>query len=393
MNFGNLTNEWYAHWAPQRRGRYAFETKQMIASYVLPNLSSKDIHAIQPTDILAICRPVEAKGKYETAHKILGHVNKIFRYAIACGYTLTNPGRDLAPALQPRQTRHMASIFEKEKIGDLMLNIDRYNFRQRRNALRLLAHTFVRAGELVSMRWEDIDWEDKTWNIPAERMKMKRPHSVPLTPQSIKILKEQMELSGGSEWVFPSRWNKSRHENPNALTLGLRHIGYAKNELCAHGFRAMAATTLSEMDWDSQLIERELAHIDSNATRAAYQRSDLLKKRRVMMAAWSDWLDTQHAKAWFRYRDSLPKRRVRQATESYQPSTAHRPERAGRAEPDGKSSTRPPSLRRAERQAAPSSHRRRACRRASSEAARTAPPWSAQAVPWTSQPGTAPLRE
>ena len=313
-DFQTVTFEWYARWSIERVPEYAEESLAIIKRYVLPVIGQRELDSIRPMDILAIIRPLEQRGVIITAHKVLGYINQIYRYAITCGYVMTNPARDLSAALRPRHSEHMAAILDPVMVGDMLLRIDNYGYKQRRNSLRLLAHTFVRAGELTSMSWSDIDWENKVWNIPAANMKMKRPHSVPLTRQSLAILREQRELSGDSHWVFPSRWDRTRHENANALTYGLRHIGFKKGEVCAHGFRAMAATLLSEMDWDSNLIERELAHVDNNATRAAYQRSDLMDKRRVMMQAWSDWLENALAKAYYRA-NKKQSRVVRKVTE------------------------------------------------------------------------------
>lgn len=312
MNFQTVAHEWYARWSLERVPDYARESLAIIKKYILPALGQRELSSIAPVDILQLLRPLEQRGIIITTHKVLGHINKIFRYAITCGYVLTNPARDLSAALRPRRSKHMAAILDPSEVGKLLLAIDNYGFKQRKNSLRLLAHTFVRAGELTSMAWKDIDWESKTWNIPAENMKMKRAHSVPLSTQAIAILKEQKVIAGDSPWVFPSRWDKSKHENSNALTYGLRHIGYKSGEVSAHGFRAMAATLLSEMDWDSQLIERELAHVDTNTVRAAYQRSDLLEKRRVMMQAWSDWLENALAKAYYKTKPQV-KPRVRRS--------------------------------------------------------------------------------
>lgn len=295
MKLKRIVKEWFEYWSPQRKERYAKESKVLIEKYIVNPLGHLDIKKIEPSIILKELRKIEKTGKLEQMYKVLGHFKKIFRYAIACGKLKTNPAAELSYALQPRKSKHLATFFEKEKIGNLLFNISNYSQKQRRNQLLLMIHTFVRSGEIVSAEWKDFDFSTNTWNIPAEKMKMKRPHSVPLSEQVINILKDQRNLVN-SNFVFPCKNNNKKHENASLPNLGLRHLGYKKEEICAHGFRAMAATILSELNFDTFLIEKELAHIDSNKTRAAYQRSDLLEKRRKMMQVWSDFLELQYAR-------------------------------------------------------------------------------------------------
>lgn len=140
-----------------------------------------------------------------------------------------------------------------------------------------------------------MEWDTSTWRIPPAKMKMKRPHNVPLSRQALDTLRALQSVTGKNRWLFPSRWDKNRHESGQVLNLALRRMGYGPEMMTAHGFRAMAATTLSEQGWPSEVIERQLAHVDKNAVRAAYQRSDLLPERRRMMQAWADYLDMRQA--------------------------------------------------------------------------------------------------
>ena len=159
------------------------------------------------------------------------------------------------------------------------------------------ALTFVRPGELCRAEWSEIETDSLIWRIPAEKMKTKRPHIVPLSRQAQEVLHNLRVLTGKGQWLFPSRWDNTRPMGGNVLNTALRRIGYAPEVMTAHGFRAMAATILSEQGWPSEAIERQLAHVDKNQVRAAYQRSELLPERRKMIQAWADYLDLRCAYA------------------------------------------------------------------------------------------------
>ncbi|WP_165079247.1 MULTISPECIES: site-specific integrase [unclassified Desulfovibrio] len=183
-------------------------------------------------------------------------------------------------------------------IGELMVRIEHFRPRRRALSLRLAALTFVRPGELATAAWEDISLEGALWRIPAQKMKMKRAHQVPLSRQAVDAFRELHDLTARrSPWCFPRRGDPTRPEGAGCLTHSLRCMGYDGQTMTGHGFRAMAATTLSEQAWPSEVIERQLAHIDRNQVRAAYQRSELVEERRRMCQAWADWLDMQWARS------------------------------------------------------------------------------------------------
>lgn len=289
--FRDVAEEWYQRWRIQRVEGYAEECWARFEREALSVLGDRPIRKITAPQILAILRRIKARGVVVPVRKIRSHISQIFRYGIACGYVTADPARDLGYALMPHKSTPRAAILDPQGIGRLMRRIEEYRFRQRRNALKLAALTFVRAGELAGAAWREVQWDDALWRIPAERMKMRRPHDVPLSRQALEVLRAQRLLAGEQQWVFPSRWDRSRPENGATLNHGLRHLGYKSGEMTAHGFRAMAATTLSELGWPSDVIERQLAHVDKNRVRAVYQRSELLADRRRMMQAWADWLD------------------------------------------------------------------------------------------------------
>lgn len=295
--FRDLMREWWERYLLRGCRHYALESWRRLEKIVFPVLGDMDPRKITPPMILAILRPIEAQGHLVKARRIKSHISQSMRYGIACGWVESDPTRDLGFALTPYQGKPRAAILEPREIGELMKRIHFYRFRQRRLSLLFAALTFVRPGEITSAAWNEIEWETMIWRIPAEKMKMKRPHMVPLARQTLEVLRELKTLTGNGPWLFPSRWDKSKHEKSTVLTFGLRSLGYSKTAICAHGFRAMAATSLSDMGWPSDLIERQLAHIDKNRVRAAYQRSELMEDRRKMMQAWADFLDLKCAYA------------------------------------------------------------------------------------------------
>lgn len=274
---------------------YAEESWRRLERDVMPHLGDKPLEKIDAPTILAILRGIEKRGTFVTARKIKSHISQIMRYGIACGYIFINPVRDLGWALTPHKHRPRAAITDPRQIGLLMRDIEHCSSPKRRCSLKLAALTFVRPGELCQAEWNEIEWDTGIWRIPAHKMKMQRAHSVPLSRQAMDVLRELQAVTGDNRWLFPSQWDKSRHEEGRVLTSALRRMGYGSDIMTAHGFRAMAATTLSEQGWPSETIERQLAHVDKNQVRAAYQRSELMEERRKMLQAWADFLDMRCA--------------------------------------------------------------------------------------------------
>lgn len=295
--FANLLREWWERYLSQGNEKYARHSWRRLEVEVLPELGDKNPKKITPPMILKILRRVESRGTPVAARKLKCHISQAMRYGIACGYVISDPTRDLGLALLPVRENPHPTLVDPADIGKLMLKIDAYRYRQRRLALKLAVLTFVRAGEIMGASWNEINFNDRIWQIPAWRMKMKKPHLVPLARQSLQVLAELRKISGQDDLLFPSRWDHTKPEGSRVLTYALRVMGYTKKEICAHGFRAMAATVLSDQGFASDVIERQLAHVDKNRVRAAYQRSELLGERTRMMQAWADWLDLHHARA------------------------------------------------------------------------------------------------
>ena len=298
--FRTLAREWWERYLLQGNEDYAHESWRRLEREAMPRLGDRPLKKIDAPMILGILRGIEQRGTLVVARKVKSHISQIMRYGIACGLISHDPARDLGWALTPHKSTPRAAITDPRQIGLLMQSTELYRNRQRRCSLKLAALLFVRPGELCQAAWEEIEWADGIWRIPAAKMKMRRPHNVPLSRQALDVMRELQPLTGNTPWLFPSRYNRARHESGNVINAALRRMGYGPKLMTGHGYRAMAATTLSEQGWPSEVIERQLAHADKNRVRAAYQRSDHLTERRKMMQAWADYLDMRHAQAILR---------------------------------------------------------------------------------------------
>jgi integrase len=245
--------------------------------------------------LLALLREIEGRGIYETAKRLRSTCGMVFRYAIATGRAERDPSADLRGALTTHQVVHRAAIIEPMDIGALLRAIDGFEGQPTTQAaLRLAPHVFLRPGELRHAEWSEFDLNTAIWSIPAPRMKMRRPHRVPLSQQSLNIIRDLREVTGNGRLVFPSIRTVLRPISENTLNAALRRLGYSSEEMCAHGFRSMASTRLNEMGhWNPDAIERQLAHQEANAVRRAYiHGAEFWSERVQMMQAWSDYLDS-----------------------------------------------------------------------------------------------------
>jgi integrase len=232
-------------------------------------------------------------GYRETAHRALQICRQVFRYARRTGSAVHNPASDLRGELLPVNHGHMATITEPKKIGELLRAIDTYSGTPAvKCALSLAPLVFLRPGELRHAEWAEIDFDNAEWRIPGPKMKMKDAHIVPLANQAIQIFKSIEPLTGHGRYVFPNARTDSRPISDNAILSALRRLDFSKNEICGHGFRAMASTILHGQGWKSEYIERQLAHEERNHVKAAYNHAQYLPERREMMQAWADYLDT-----------------------------------------------------------------------------------------------------
>jgi integrase len=252
------------------------------------------IAGVTAPELLHALRKFELRGRYESARRLRTVAGMIFRYAIATGRATRDIALDLRGALTTPKVNHRAAITDPNELGALLRAIEGYSGQPTtRLALQLSALLFVRPGELRLARWKEIDFEKAVWTVPAETMKMKRPHRVPLSRQAIVIFHELHAMTGQGEYVFPAVDSFRRPMSNNTLNAALRRLGYAKDEISVSGFRATASTLLNEMGrWNPDAIERQLAHMEENDVRRAYMHAAEFWSERVeMMQVWADHLD------------------------------------------------------------------------------------------------------
>ena len=238
---------------------------------LFPDLGEKPISVITAPEVLAVLRKIEGRGAIETAHRTKQRASQIFRYAIATGRASHDPTGDLRGALQAANVEHRAAITEPKRAGELMRAMADYTGQPSTHyALKIAPYVFVRPGELRAAEWSEIDLDKAEWRIPAERMKMREAHVVPLATQAVSVFREIQPLTGSGRFVFPSLRTNTRPISEGTLNAALRRVGFSKEEMTGHGFRTMASTLLNEQGWHPDLIELQLAHAGRNKVRAAY---------------------------------------------------------------------------------------------------------------------------
>ncbi|WP_294249003.1 integrase arm-type DNA-binding domain-containing protein [uncultured Sphingomonas sp.] len=260
---------------------------------LLDGIAKRPIAAITPHELLDVLKRVERRGHHETALRLRSFAGRVFRYGFATLRTERNPADILRGALTVPRVKHHAAIVEPKKVGDLLRAIDGYTGRpETLHALRIAPHVFLRPGELRQAKWSEIDFAEKVWRVPAERMKMKQPHAVPLSRQVLFLLQDLRSLARDSEFLFPALHTTKRCISDNTLNVALRRLGFENDEMTSHGFRAMASTLLNESGlWHPDAIERALAHGEKDKVRAAYHRGAHWAERVRMAQWWSDYLD------------------------------------------------------------------------------------------------------
>lgn len=267
-------------------------TRQLEAN-IFPWIGQRPIAEIKAPELLAVLRRMEERGVLESARRARTMCGQIFRYAIATGRAERDIAADLRGALEAPKKQHLPSITEPTKVANLLRSIDGYEGSLIvKSALRLAPLVFVRPGELRKAEWSEIDLENALWSIPAEKMKMKEPHLVPLSAQAVSILREIQPLTGQGRFVFPCTRSVTRPMSNMALSAAIRRLGYEKGEMTPHGFRAMARTLLDEvLQFRPDFIEHQLAHAVRDPNGRAYNRTAHLAERRKMMQTWAEYLD------------------------------------------------------------------------------------------------------
>jgi len=292
-SFEAVAREWYgkqAHvWVPD----HAADVLRRLERNLFEDLGPRPIAEIKAPELLAALRKIESRGAHDLAHRVLQVASQVFRYAVATGLCDRDPAPDLRGALTPHKAHSQAAV-KPEEVPALLGAINSYDKigdRQTALALRLLFLTFVRTGELIGAEWSEFQFEgdDSVWIVPAERMKMRTEHVVPLSRQAVKVLEELHELAGDSRYVLPGR-NRDKPISNNTILFALYRLGY-KRKMTGHGFRAVASTILNESSFRPDVIERQLAHCERNDVRGAYNRAEYLPERRKMMQQYADMLD------------------------------------------------------------------------------------------------------
>lgn len=291
-SFAVIAAEWLALQKPRMAAATLEKAQWTFDELVNPWIGSRPITAIDAPELLKLLRRIEERGAHETAHRTKQRCGQVFRYAISTGRAKHDPTADLRGALAPVVSTSRAAITDPAKVGDLLRAIGTYQGSLvTKCALRLAPLVFVRPGELRKAEWSEIDLGAAQWRIPAARMKMREEHIVPLALQAVAILRELHALTGRGQYVFPSYRGAARTMSENTVNAALRYMGFDKDTMTGHGFRALASTRLNEMGWAPDVIERQLAHAERNKVRAAYNRAQYLDERTRMMQAWADYLD------------------------------------------------------------------------------------------------------
>jgi integrase len=291
-SFEAVAREWFAAFSPKWVKGHSDKILRRLEHNVFPHLGGRPIAEIKSKEMLAVLRKVEGRGAIETAHRTKQNCSQVFRYAVATGRAERDPTVELKGALTPARERHHPSITEPKAIGALLRAIEGYEGAPvTKAALRLASLTFVRPGELRRAEWTEFNLDKGEWRIPAERMKMREQHIVPLSSQAVAVLKDLQPFTGRGKHMFPGARTNGRPMSENTINAALRRLGYTKDQMTGHGFRSMASTHLNEQGWNRDAIERQLAHAERDNVRAAYNFAEHLPERRRMMQAWADYLD------------------------------------------------------------------------------------------------------
>ena len=265
----------------------------MLERDLFPWLGGKPVADLEAPEFLAVARRLEARGIVDTAHRAMQLSSQVMRFSVAEGLANRDPVGDLRGALESAKTEHMASVTDPVRVGEILRMFDGFKGSyQVMQALRLAPLVFTRPGELRQAKWKDIDLDAALWSIPAEAMKMREPHIVPLSAQAVSILRDMFPFSGHLEYVFPGGRDPNRPMSDAAINAAMRRLGIdTQKELTGHGFRAMARTILHEqLNFPPEVIEVQLAHKAPGPLGAAYARAKFIDKRKAMMQAWADYL-------------------------------------------------------------------------------------------------------
>jgi integrase len=292
--FGLVADELLAKLKREGRAEVTIGKQRWLLKDIAANLCNRPVAAITPAEVLALLREIEAKGHLETARRMRAAIGQVMRLAVATNRAQFDPTVSLRGAIAAPKTKHRAAITEPKGAGRLMVAIHEYDRPIVRAAMLVLAHCFPRPGECRLAHWNEVDFNAKIWTIPAERTKMRREHKVALSRQALATFRELHALTGhdANGLCFPGERARTRPISENTVGVALRTLGFAQEEMSAHGFRALASSLLhEESKFSSEAIERALAHQDKNAIRRAYARGEHWNERVRLAQWWSDYLD------------------------------------------------------------------------------------------------------
>jgi integrase len=290
--FGAVAAEYLAHMEANGASESTLSKNRWMLADLAAPLANRPISEIVAAEILIVLKRIEKSGRRETARRLRGIIGSVFRHAIVTLRAPTDPTFALRGALLKVNVTHRAAITDEKRLGTLMCSIDEYDgWPTIRVALQLLALTMTRPGDIRGMRRSEIDFNKAVWHIPAERMKMRRPHDVPLSKQALRILQDIWSLSDNGDIVLPSIRSSKKTLSEGAMISALRRLGYTKEDMSPHGFRSAASTILNERGFNSDVIEAALAHQDENEIRRAYNRATYWPERVKLLQSWADLLD------------------------------------------------------------------------------------------------------
>lgn len=288
--FHKVAEQWFQVKCSTVTDSYANDIWRSIELHLLPHIKNRPITELHPQDIIQALRPVSAKGNHETVRRVCQRLNEIMTFAVNTGLLSFNPMAGIKSAFHAPQKQHMPTL-QPEQLPELIEQLFNASIKlTTRNLILWQLHTMVRPSEAAGTQWHEINFVDEVWVIPAERMKKRKEHIVPLTSSALKILKRMRLISGQHPYVFPSDRHPHKHIHAQTANMALKRMGYS-GQLVAHGLRALASTTLNEAGFQSDVIEAALAHLDKNEVRRAYNHAQYLKQRRIMMEWWSNKIE------------------------------------------------------------------------------------------------------
>lgn len=285
--FENVATAWFELKKDYVTPAYAEDIWRSLTLHVFPSMKSTPLSEVNAPMVIKLLRPIEAKGSLETVKRVSQRLNEIMTYGVNSGMIFANPLSGIRAVFKKPKKENMAAL-PPDELPELMMEIANASIkRTTRCLIEWQLHTMTRPSEAATTRWADIDFDKRIWTIPAERMKKRRPHIIPLTEHALSLLDTLKPHSGHREYVFPSDRNPRTHANSQTANMALKRMGF-QDRLVSHGMRSMASTILNEHGWDPELIEVALAHVDKDEVRSAYNRADYIERRRPMMAWWSE---------------------------------------------------------------------------------------------------------